>query len=261
VKTKLIFVFLAAATTFLPAGSGTAWAVSLPINLLPMGDSITDTGWYFNPLLASLTDHGYTPTILADEGHWGYIIQGNISGAPRAGLVENISAYMNHPGVNADNSYILLMIGANDVTLQYNLNSTDVPNVQTRMSTLISSITGIAPQAHLIVAQITPQLNLGDDANVQQFNLDVAAAVNAASGNVSLVDMYTPFHPSLYSPYTGVPSPYMADSVHPNQAGGEVMAQVWFDGIQAIQTPEPSTLVLLAAGLVGLLAYAWRKRR
>jgi len=25
--------------------------------------------------------------------------------------------------------------------------------------------------------------------------------------------------------------------------------------------PEPSTLVLLAAGLLGLLAYAWRKRK
>ena len=36
-------------------------------------------------------------------------------------------------------------------------------------------------------------------------------------------------------------------------------------GVQAIQTaagvPEPSTLVLLAAGLAGLLCYAWRKRR
>jgi hypothetical protein len=26
-------------------------------------------------------------------------------------------------------------------------------------------------------------------------------------------------------------------------------------------TPEPSTLVLLASGLIGLLAYAWRKRK
>ena len=31
--------------------------------------------------------------------------------------------------------------------------------------------------------------------------------------------------------------------------------------LDAIPTPEPSTLVLLGIGLLGLLAYAWRKRR
>ena len=29
----------------------------------------------------------------------------------------------------------------------------------------------------------------------------------------------------------------------------------------SVATPEPSTLALLATGLLGLLAYAWRKRR
>ena len=32
-------------------------------------------------------------------------------------------------------------------------------------------------------------------------------------------------------------------------------------GFEAEPTPEPGTLVLLATGLIGLLAYAWRKRR
>ena len=30
---------------------------------------------------------------------------------------------------------------------------------------------------------------------------------------------------------------------------------------QAVATPEPSALLLSVAGLLGLLAYAWRKRR
>ena len=33
------------------------------------------------------------------------------------------------------------------------------------------------------------------------------------------------------------------------------------DSVSLSVVPEPSTLVLLAAGLFGLLAYAWRKRR
>jgi hypothetical protein len=32
-------------------------------------------------------------------------------------------------------------------------------------------------------------------------------------------------------------------------------------GVPLTPVPEPSTLALLAAGLAGLLAYAWRKRR
>ena len=32
-------------------------------------------------------------------------------------------------------------------------------------------------------------------------------------------------------------------------------------GINLVSTPEPGTIAMLAAGLVGLLAYAWRKRK
>ena len=53
---------------------------------------------------------------------------------------------MNWPGVNASNSYVLLMIGTNDVDTGFLLQSTDVPNVQTRLGGLISSIEGIAPR-------------------------------------------------------------------------------------------------------------------
>jgi len=41
-------------------------------------------------------------------------------------------------------------------------------------------------------------------------------------------------------------------------SGGSVVWEIQVDGTVI---PEPSTLVLLAAGLVGLLCYAWRKRR
>jgi hypothetical protein len=46
-----------------------------------------------------------------------------------------------------------------------------------------------------------------------------------------------------------------ADAVAAEAAGG-----VYVDQVPAA-TPEPSTLALLATGLMGLLAYAWRKRK
>ena len=33
------------------------------------------------------------------------------------------------------------------------------------------------------------------------------------------------------------------------------------DGLELRQVPEPSALILLASGLLGLLCYAWRRRR
>jgi len=63
--------------------------------------------------------------------------------------------------------------------------------------------------------------------------------------------MYAPFHPdpSLYM----YPSP---DLMHPTQAGHDLIAQTWFNGINALAaspTPEPGTLALIGLGALPLL--------
>jgi len=38
---------------------------------------------------------------------------------------------------------------------------------------------------------------------------------------------------SWYAPYTATKNPYMNDALHPNQTGGNVMAQMWYNGVLA----------------------------
>ena len=212
------------------------------INLLPLGDSITYDGYYIAPLVTQLTGTGYSPTVIANEGHPGYTI---------SGLDAGIATYLNHPNVNAANTYILLMIGINDMA-----QTPPGPSAAAlRLGQLISDIRTDAPLANVVVAQLTPAngYSASADAAVPQFNQDIVPVVQGFGPSVRLVDMYTPFMPD--------PSPYMngPGNVHPNQAGGDLMAPVWYRGITGV--PEPGALVLLGSGAVGLGAFAWRRRR
>ena len=104
------------------------------------------------------------------------------------------------------------------------------------------------------MAQLTPpNWDANVDALVRQFNQDIVPVVEYFSPNASLVDMYTPFMPD--------PLPYMqgVQNVHPNQAGGDLMATVWYNGITA--APEPGTMVLLGIAAASLLAYVRQKRK
>ena len=43
--------------------------------------------------------------------------------------------------------------------------------------------------------------------------------------------------------------------------GGSGSANWDYVNVNPVSTPEPSTLTLLVMGLIGLLCYAWRKRK
>jgi hypothetical protein len=58
---------------------------------------------------------------------------------------------------------------------------------------------------------------------------------------------------------TGVKAVTFADFSAANAAGPVMIRELDIFGVATV--PEPGTVVLLATGLVGLLAYAWRKRR
>jgi len=52
-----------------------------------------------------------------------------------------------------------------------------------------------------------------------------------------------------------------SNGTNPNGGWGFNLSQSMGGSFTIPPIPEPSTLLLLASGLVGLLCYAWRKRR
>jgi lysophospholipase L1-like esterase len=241
---------------------------------MPLGDSITDGagstgGGYRAPLFAKLTNAGYAFTFVGSatnnataaltaagqthhEGHSGYVIQSKDptdagAGSGRAGIADNANAWLGAGGANPN--YILLMIGTNDVDLNY------FPATQgNRLSNLISLIsnktTGLRPSANLIVAKIVPTTDATENLRVVTFNNAVAAAVaqhQALGERVTMVDMYAALQPN---------STDLNDKLHPTDTGYAKMADVWLAGIQAV--PEPGAA--LAAAGAGLALLGRRKR-
>jgi len=250
---------------------------SPPVNLgsiMPLGDSITDGyqsvagSGYRYPLYTALQNAGFTSTFVGSatdnagplpadqqhqEGHSGYVIEAKDPTDPtssgRSGILDNLNSYIGSAGANPN--YILLDIGINDVDLNYDPGTPQGSEQGARLAALINAIsnktTGLRPNAHLIVAEIGPTQTASENILVQDYNhyvaLDVAAA-QAAGENVSMVDMYDALNPAVD----------LADNLHPNDAGYAIMANVWLNGIESLQSvPEPSCFALLALGSVTLL--------
>jgi lysophospholipase L1-like esterase len=244
------YQFVAAASPAFPAGGDMGNTVSVSfryesqhmpvLKILPIGDSITfgvgGSNAGYRPALRTLlraagVDFQYVGSSIDfpgdlpgdqrhHEGHPGWVITRGSSG--RDGLTDYLPTWLGPTGVRPD--VLLLMIGTNDVDLDY-----DLANVEQRLHAIVSMIshaeTGLAPEARLIVAQIVPIANGEKDARVQAYNTVVASVVSQHRGqgeNVRLVDMHSALTLSDLN-----------DALHPNDAGYAKMAQVWFDGIMA----------------------------
>jgi hypothetical protein len=214
-------VLILVASVFLGLGNSLASTFAAePINLLLVGDSITSQAKYLAPLQTQLTDSGRKSTLIGKCCYPGWFIDN---------VRSNIADSLAKPNVNTDTTYILLMIGINDMG-----GSDTAPGATDRLKALISKITTSAPRAHLIVAQITPHWDPEANARVREYNQAIAPLVKefqTAGAKISTVDMYTPFQPN--------PVIYMQGekNAHPSQAGGDLMAKVWYRGITAAAAP------------------------
>lgn len=207
-----------------------------PCKIMPFGDSITQgfpvAGGYRAPLfrLALQANRDITFVGSADdfsvpnvdgvpfprnhEGHGGWTIEGNNGIAQLVGT--SIPNYKPH--------IITLMIGTNDIN--GNINVADAPN---RLGRLLDSIFMRDPNILVVLAQIVPTRTDGTNNTIRAYNAampDLVSTRVSKGQHIVLVDMYTAFtnDPNYKQSLLG-------DNLHPNQAGYNRMAEVWFQAL------------------------------
>ncbi|HEU5086938.1 MAG TPA: SGNH/GDSL hydrolase family protein [Roseiflexaceae bacterium] len=198
---------------------------------MPLGDSITDgyniPGGYRiklwqdlvarNPSINFVGSTSNGPSSLGDRQHEGH------SGWRIDQIDANIVAWLNA----SQPDIVLLLIGTNDVLQQYQLSSAPA-----RLSELIDTITSTSPATHVIVASIPPLENGDRNGRAQTYNSAIPAIVAdkiAAGQSVSYVNAYSALTPAD-----------LADGVHPNQAGYDKLAAVWYHALLG-HTPAASS--------------------
>jgi lysophospholipase L1-like esterase len=182
------------------------------------------------------------------SGVSGAVIQNNYNG--RTGIQQSIGAWWNQGELATSKpNAILLMIGTNDINLNYN--AATAPN---RLSSLIASLYNLAgDDVSMFVASIPPQ---STSSAVTTFNAAIPGIVSSyknAGKKIYFADAYSAINASYSLMMNG-------DNLHPNAAGNEAIAGTFYDAIEAVTAPEPSTLALMTTGLIALAACARRKR-
>jgi lysophospholipase L1-like esterase len=219
-------------TSFMPCPATTG-AVC---NVMPVGDSITE-GCCKNPMggyrielfrqantnKKSLTFVGTLKNGPANvdgktfpqqhEGHGGWKI------SQIAGVVDD-AIKSSKPHI------VILKIGTNDIN-----GNDDVANAPNRLASLIDQITKDAPDALLVVSAIIPTTTDSTNTRVQAYNTAIKAKAEAAAKtgkHVVFVDNYQTFAQN-----TNYKTAYMADGLHPNDAGYAVLGQSFYSVISA----------------------------
>jgi hypothetical protein len=122
------------------------------------------------------------------------------------------------------------------------------------LNTLVNTIVTAAPNARLIVAQITPLASFNQ--SLYDYNLyirNTLVPAHAASGHkVTTVNLYSLFltNPSNYS--SAIAPNVLANGInHPDNPHYDLMAQEWFNGIEALGLG-PNTFSRWIAGFPGV---------
>lgn len=206
--------------------------------IMPLGDSITDgftvRGGYRIPFFQRAHREGKqflfvgsqvngpdmvdaVPFQQRHEGHSAHTIyDAPQAPIPRIGIANYVPRVIPqyHPDI------VLLMIGTNDVD-----GNVDLPNAPNRLGTLIDSIIELDAHSLIVVAQITPTMQDPLNQRIVTYNAGIPAVVKRradAGKHVRLVDMY-----GAFTRDPQFKTKFLADRLHPNSAGYQVMSDVW----------------------------------
>ena len=149
-------------------------------------------------------------------------------------ILANIGAWLtvDQPDV------VLLMAGINDIATG---SASEPSAAKLSLSNIVRTVVTARPEARLIVAQITPYSSY--TAAIVKYNnyiRDTLVPSFAAQGkHVTTVNQYTNL---LKAGSTNINAALFANGInHPNAAAYDGMAQTWFEGIQALDLPLPSS--------------------
>ena len=250
---------------FLILATGSALHAASPYRIMPVGDSITvgytdNSKWtvpyqfgYRSGLYTRLTNSGTvfqyvgnspepwngtsgTPTNIPtlDLRTIGQDHCEGYSGKTTAYIAANIAAWLaiDSPDI------VLLQIGINDISKGATAEPT---TAETNLYQIITTIVSNAPNARVIVAQITPYSTYTDAlAKYNTYIRNTLVPGFMAQGKyVTTVNQYTNL---LVAGTTNIDTSLYANGInHPNAVGYDRMAQTWFNGIQALTpfAPQP----------------------
>ena len=245
------------------------------LRIMPLGDSIT-AGYTDNPIWNEPFEFGYRSGLYTRLTNAGYDFQyvgdsvqpwaNTFPGDPTNGGTHTPAVDLrplgqdNHHGyggqtasfLNANISTWLATDNPDIILLKIGTNAQDYNGLNTLVNTIVTN----QPSAQLIISMIMPKYNY------QQGIVDYNAYIRdtlvptyqAAGKNVTVVDQYANFLTDT-NDLTSIDQSLFSNGInHPDNAGYDLMAETWFNGIQAVApVPEPSSSALLGLGGLALI--------
>jgi len=191
----------------------------MPLRILPLGNSIT---WGYG----STSGNGYRESLLSllpnpvtyiGSEHSGNMSNNENEGHPGA-IIFQIALFADLSLVLRPN-VILLMAGTNDM-----IGNFGVEEAPGRLGVLIDRCVDACPDAVVLVAHLTPCLDIESQIRSHRFNAEIPGLVSERvrrGKKVLAVDMET-----------YVELGWLMDGLHPSDKGYDGMAKAWYDGLQ-----------------------------